>query len=96
MTLEMGQFWAKIRSTFVKVYARPVWLPEGLAIKVAKGEVAADSDEVQSFKNVYKLEEPPIFTDAHLVSKMREERIATEEDWSEFEPRLRALEEGAA
>jgi hypothetical protein len=50
MTLKLGHFYAKLKDDVDLVYVRPVWLPEEVAVRVAKGELAADSDEVQRFK----------------------------------------------
>lgn len=50
MTLDVGQFYAKLKNEFVKVYARPVWLPEEIAVRVAKREISPDSEDVQRHK----------------------------------------------
>jgi len=50
MTLKLGHFFAKLKDKVQLVYVRPVWLPESVAIRVAKGELEPDSEEVQQYK----------------------------------------------
>jgi hypothetical protein len=50
MTLKLGHFYAKLRDTVELVYVRPRWLPEDVAIQVAKGEIAPDGREVEFYK----------------------------------------------
>lgn len=50
MTLKLGHFYAKLRDTVELVYVRPRWLPEDVAIQVAKGSIAPDSPEVERYK----------------------------------------------
>jgi len=50
MTLKLGHFYAKLGDRVELVYVRPVWLPESVAIRVAKGELKPDSEEVQRYK----------------------------------------------
>jgi len=51
MTLKLGHFFAKLKDKVELVYVRPVWLPESVAIRVAKGELEPDSEEVQRYKS---------------------------------------------
>ena len=50
MTLKLGHFYAKLKDNVDLVYVRPVWLPESVAVRVAKGELEPDSEEVQGYK----------------------------------------------
>jgi hypothetical protein len=50
MTLKLGHFYAKLRDTVELVYVRPRWLPEEVAIQVAKGAIAPDGPEVERYK----------------------------------------------
>ena len=50
MTLKLGHFYAKLRDTVELVYVRPRWLPEPVAVLVAKGTFAPDGIEVESYK----------------------------------------------
>jgi hypothetical protein len=50
MTLKLGHFYAKLRDTVELVYVRPRWLPEDVAIQVAKGKFAPDGVEVERYK----------------------------------------------
>lgn len=49
MTLKLGHFYAKLGNFVKLVYVRPVWLPEEVAVRVAKGEIEPTSDEVQKY-----------------------------------------------
>ncbi len=87
MSLGVGQFYAKLKGGFVKVYARPVWLPEAVAVDVAKGKVPADSDFVQDYKTEYlhqksvdQVAESFIEAGDKLHEKIREMNEA--EDWA--------------
>jgi len=57
MTLKLGHFFAKLRDRVELVYVKPVWLPESVAIRVAKGELEPDSEEVQHYKPSCALED---------------------------------------
>jgi len=83
MTLNVGEFYAKLKNEFVKVYARPVWLPGDLAVKIAKGELAADSDEVQSHKNLH------VKAVAYIEKQVA---LLEEEDWSDVDKRISEVE----
>ena len=50
MTLKLGHFYAKLRDMVELVYVRPRWLPEDVAIQVAKGVFAPDGPEVEQYK----------------------------------------------
>jgi hypothetical protein len=50
MTLKLGHFYAKLRDTVELVYVRPRWLPEDVAVQVAKGVFAPDGKEVERYK----------------------------------------------
>jgi hypothetical protein len=50
MTLKLGHFYAKLRDNVELVYVRPRWLPEDVAIQVAKGLLAPDGKEVERYK----------------------------------------------
>lgn len=96
MSLETGQFWAKIRNRFVKVYARPVWLPEEVAIRVAKGELDADSEEIQSYKpkkdDLGRPYPRLVGAETWTPEKGYQNLLVEEEDLSDLEQRLKALE----
>jgi hypothetical protein len=49
-TLDVGQFYLVSGGQCTKVYVQPRWLPEDVAVRVARGEVALDSKEVQAHK----------------------------------------------
>jgi hypothetical protein len=50
MTLKLGHFYAKLRDKVELVYVRPRWLPEDVAVQVAKGSIAPDGPEVERYK----------------------------------------------
>lgn len=50
MTLPLGHFYAKVEDAVKLVYVRPVWLPEDVAKRVARGELSPKSLEVQAYK----------------------------------------------
>lgn len=82
MRLKVGHFYTNFRGQMLLVYARPHWLPEELAVKVARGELEPDSDEVQSFrKNAPQLEAAKVFKEA-----------VEEEDWSDVVARVEEVE----
>jgi hypothetical protein len=58
MTLKLGHFYAKLRDTVELVYVRPRWLPEDVAIQVAKGIIAPDGPEVEKYKPRAQVDSP--------------------------------------
>ncbi len=85
MTLKQGEFIAKLKDDFIKVYARPVWLPEAMAVDVAQGKLRADSDEVQHCK-------PISMTEEHTPQAILNTENEPEEDLTDLELRVSALE----
>jgi len=82
MALKTGEFIICTRRDVAKVYVQPSWLPAELAVKVARGELESDSDEVQSFKkNVPQLKAAAVF-----------KKAVEEEDWSEVVRRVEEVE----
>jgi len=51
MQLPLGHFYVCTREWTKLCYARPLWLPEDVAKRVARGELEPDSEEVQAFKS---------------------------------------------
>ena len=91
MGLETGEFIVCTRKEVEKVYVLPSWLPEEVGAKVATGELAADSDEVQHYKAEYQAEKHP----DTLARPGDEQLILTsenEEDLTDLELRISALE----
>jgi hypothetical protein len=78
MRLKVGHFYAKLRDDIVLVYARPYWLPIDIAVKVARGELEADSEEVQSFKR----------NAPQLETAGAPARAVAEEDWADVDARI--------
>ena len=57
MTLKVGHFYAKLKDRVELVYVRPNWLPEEAAVRIAKGELLPDSEEIQKYKPQEKKED---------------------------------------
>ena len=62
MRLKLGEFYISTADTVVKAYAQPAWLPDEVAIKVAKGELDPRSPEVQKYKPKIPVEPEEILT----------------------------------
>jgi len=77
MTLKLGHFYAKLKNKVELVYARPTWLPESVAIRVAKQELEPDSEEVQKYNPSRVLE------DEDLAYKEKWEKEKTEREKAE-------------
>lgn len=82
MTLKLGHFYAKLRDNVELVYVRPLWLPEDVAVKVARGELEPDSPDVQKFKPEKQVVE--VNDDLVYKEKYEEERRKREEVEREF------------
>jgi hypothetical protein len=78
MHLKVGHFYAKLRDDVVLVYAKPYWLPENIALKVAGGELDPAGDQVQQFKKAAKAKKEEFTADLVSYSVEKEE-----EDWSD-------------
>jgi len=81
MTLKLGHFYAKLRDEVELVYVRPIWLPESVAVRVAKGELAPDCEEVQGYKPK-KMEEEELWKEKYEELK---------KTWDEREAKLTDL-----
>ena len=65
MNLKTGEFIVCTRKDVEKVYVQPSWLPGEMAVRVARGELEPDSEEVQSLKeNAPRLEAAKVFKQA--------------------------------
>jgi len=81
MTLKLGHFFAKLRDKVELTYVRPVWLPEEIAIRVAKGELESDSEEVQGYKPAPKSEsqeDERMYRPLYEREKTRREELESE------------------
>jgi len=81
MTLKLGHFFAKLRDKVELTYVRPVWLPEEIAIRVAKGELEPDSEEVQKYKPAPKSrlqEDEEMYRPLYEKEKSRREELESE------------------
>jgi len=90
MTLKLGHFYAKLGNKVELIYVRPLWLPEPVAIRVAKGELEPDSEEVQKY-NPSQLQEGE-----DLVYKEKFEELKREFDQKVEEARQKAFAEAMA
>lgn len=90
MMLKLGHFYAKLRDNVELVYVRPVWLPEEVAVRVAKGELLPDSDEVQKYKPSQSQENDEMYKE-----QFEEEKRKREECEKEFARQLERLTEKA-
>ena len=89
MTLKLGHFYAKLRDNVELVYVRPLWLPEDVAVKVARGELEPDSPDVQKYKPEKQVLE--VNDDLVYKEKYEEERKKREEEEKEFAKQLERL-----
>ena len=82
MNLNTGEFIVCTRREVEKIYVQPSWLPAELAVRVAKGELESDSDEVQSFrKNAPQLKAAQVF-----------KKAVESEDWSDVDKEILRVE----
>jgi hypothetical protein len=79
MNLKTGEFIICTRRDVRKVYVQPSWLPEEIAIKIAKCEVEPDSPGVQKWKESSNL--PREANQGFVQSVLSAEK--EEEDWSD-------------
>jgi hypothetical protein len=86
MKLKVGHFFTNFRGRMLEVYVRPYWLPEEVAVRVARGELEPDSEEVQRWK------EEAAGAKVYPVGTDTEEVFEDLEDWSEVERRVREVE----
>ena len=95
MTLKLGFFYAKLKDRVELVYVRPVWLPESVAVRVARGELEPDSEEVQLYKPKPKqsrVSEDEDLTYKPLYEKEKEKREETQTDLRIAEDKLEEFE----
>lgn len=104
MKLKLGHFYAKLKDDVVLVYVRPRWLPEAVAVKVARGEIPPDGTEVQRYKPECKPdsrvseENDMVYKEEceRLNKELEEERKKREEVEKEFARQLEHLSDKKA
>ena len=87
MRLRVGEFYVSTEDMVVKAYAQPAWLPDEIAVKVAKGQLDPRSPEVQKHKPKPTPEQAKTIAD--LLKEQAEELEAKLKDMQE---RIEALE----
>jgi hypothetical protein len=92
MTLKLGHFYAKLGDAVKLVYVRPVWLPEEVAVRVAKGELEPTADEVQ----LYKPKPVTVTEDESLYKEKFEQAEKEKEDLKKEVDRLERYVESLA
>lgn len=86
MTLKKGHFIACFRDRVVKVYVQPSWLPENVAIDVAKGVLNPESDEVKRWKPLAAAPIEPEPVEAEVPASILERLTRLEQRLAEAKP----------
>ena len=85
MMLKLGHFYAKLGDSVKLVYVRPIWLSEEVAVRVARGELAPNSEEVQAYRQRQQIERLARAPGLDEITQV-------EEDYSDLISRIQKLE----
>lgn len=97
MRLPMGFFYISTYQWVKQAYVQPLWVPQDVALEIAKGTLSSDSSEVQRYKPSYKPPSvSPIFESPQITLDGKTEETYTSESirskFSELVKRVEHLE----